>query len=74
MSCGNRRLIVLLAVAVILVSGITVAVCIADHNSDKRKTVAVAWRTNLESETYVDTCRSVEEAGGKLMMLGQVFC
>ena len=74
MSCGNRRLIVLLAVAVILVSGITVAVCIADHNSDKRKTVAVAWRTNLESETYVDTCRSVEEAGGKLMRLGQVFC
>ena len=74
MSCGNRRLIVLLTVAVILVSAIAIAVHVADHGDDQKKVVAVAWRTNLESETYVDTCRSVEKAGGKLVRLGQVFC
>ena len=74
MTCGNRRLIVLLTVAVILISGIAIAVHVADHNDVQKKTIAVAWRTNQNSETYVDTCRSVEEAGGKLAKLGQVFC
>ena len=73
MSCGNRRLIVLLTVAVILISGIAIAVHVANHSDDHRKTIAIAWRTNQSSETYVNTCRSVEEAGGKLVRLGQVF-
>ena len=74
MSCGHRRLIVLLVAAVIIVSGTVAAVQIVNHGDDSKRTIAVAWRTNTDSETYVDTCRSVEEAGGRLVRLGQAFC
>ena len=43
------------------------------EDTDLRPVVGVAWRSDQESESFVATCKAIEAAGGRPVILGQVF-
>ena len=42
-------------------------------DADPRPVVGVAWRSNQESESFVATCKAIEVAGGRPVVLDQVL-
>ena len=63
----KRRIFALLLTAALLLPLISCA------GTDKRPAVGVAWRSNQESETFVATCKAIEAAGGKPVLLPQLL-
>ena len=63
--------IISLLIVFLLLFAIIPNVCADD--ADLRPAVGVAWRSNLESETFVAACKAIEAAGGRPVILGQVF-
>ena len=63
--------IISLLIVVLLFIAIIPNVCADDV--DLQPAVGVAWRSNLESETFVAACKAIEAAGGRPVILEQVF-
>lgn len=63
----KKRIFALLLTAALLLPLISCA------GTDKRPAVGVAWRSNQESETFVATCKAIEAAGGKPVLLPQLL-
>lgn len=62
---------IVIVAAIVILSGVLIAT--QSHESDEDgKTIGVAWRTNQSSESFVNTVRSLQAAGGNVVILGQV--
>ena len=68
MKCDFMKKILALMLTVALL--LTLMSC---AGADQRPMIGVAWRSNQESETFVATCKAIESAGGKAVLLPQVL-
>lgn len=66
----NAKVAVIAVVALVALASLGLALM---NSSGPEVKVGVAWREG-SPETLVDACKSIEEAGGTYVMLGQVFC
>jgi len=64
-----KRWIALLSALLLL----AIMSCAGAESLDSRPVVGVAWRSNQESESFVAVCQAIEAAGGRPVILGQVF-
>ena len=63
----TKKILALLLTAALL---LTIPAC---ARTAQRPLVGVAWRSNQESETFAATCKAIESAGGKPVLLPQVL-
>lgn len=60
----HNKILTVVVALVILVSGISVIAAHMHSDYDDGVTIGVTWRPNSSAESYVNTIRSIETAGG----------
>jgi len=69
MNARQATAIVIVATIMVL-SGLLIAQ--PPESDEDGQTIGVAWRTNMSSESFVNTVRSLQEAGGNVVIMEQV--